>query len=98
MLDKFKDNTNVDLKEYKKAGLIDTEKAIIKILGNGELKKKLEVHAHRFSKSAKEKIEKLGGKAILIEVDNKIDKKSKNEIKEENKEVKVEDKEDSDKK
>lgn len=38
----------------------------VKILGNGELSKALEVYAHAFSKSAIEKIEKAGGKAITI--------------------------------
>lgn len=38
----------------------------IKILGDGELKKAVTVKAHRFSKSAKAKIEKAGGQAILI--------------------------------
>lgn len=39
----------------------------IKILGRGELNRALTVRAHRFSASAKEKIEKAGGKAILVE-------------------------------
>lgn len=38
----------------------------LKVLGNGELKKKLKVSAHRFSASAKEKIEKAGGDAIIL--------------------------------
>ncbi|MBM3999429.1 MAG: 50S ribosomal protein L15 [Planctomycetes bacterium] len=38
----------------------------IKILGNGELTKKLKVSAHRFSASAKEKIEKAGGEAVVL--------------------------------
>lgn len=38
----------------------------LKILGDGELSKALKVHAHRFSKSAKEKIEKAGGEAIVL--------------------------------
>jgi len=38
----------------------------IKILGNGELTKKLTVTAHSFSKSAQEKIAKAGGKAVLV--------------------------------
>jgi large subunit ribosomal protein L15 len=38
----------------------------LKVLGNGELKKKLKVSAHRFSASAKEKIEKAGGEAIVL--------------------------------
>ncbi len=40
--------------------------APVKILGTGELMKALEVHAHSFSKSAKEKIEKAGGKAVIV--------------------------------
>jgi len=39
---------------------------LVKILGNGELTEAVTVHAHKFSKSAKDKIEKLGGKAITI--------------------------------
>ena len=39
---------------------------LVKILGNGELTKAVTVHAHKFSKSAKDKIEKSGGKAITI--------------------------------
>ena len=39
---------------------------VIKILGNGELSKKLEVTAHRFSKSAEEKITAAGGSATVI--------------------------------
>jgi large subunit ribosomal protein L15 len=38
----------------------------LKILGNGEIKVALTVHAHKFSKTAQEKIEKAGGKAVLI--------------------------------
>jgi large subunit ribosomal protein L15 len=38
----------------------------LKVLGNGELKKKLKISAHRFSASAKEKIEKAGGEAIVL--------------------------------
>lgn len=51
----------------KKAGLIKSLKKPVKILGNGdELSKAYEVHAHAFSKSAIEKIEKAGGKAIKL--------------------------------
>lgn len=39
----------------------------VKILGNGSLSKKVNVYAHAFSKNAKEAIEKIGGKAIIIE-------------------------------
>ena len=39
---------------------------ILKVLGDGELTKSLKVSAHRFSKSAKEKIEKAGGEAVIM--------------------------------
>ena len=39
---------------------------LVKILGNGELTEAVTIHAHKFSKSAKNKIEKSGGKAITI--------------------------------
>ena len=39
---------------------------VLKVLGNGELKKKLKISAHRFSESAKEKIEKAGGQLVLL--------------------------------
>jgi large subunit ribosomal protein L15 len=50
----------------KKAGMIDG-KAPLKILGNGELKSALTVHAHKFSKSAQEKITKAGGKFEVLQ-------------------------------
>jgi large subunit ribosomal protein L15 len=49
------------------AGLIRKPDAIVKILGNGDLKKALEVSAHQFSESAKKKIEAAGGKVHIIE-------------------------------
>ena len=50
----------------KAAGLISKIKEPIKILGNGDIKKALTVKVQAFSKSAKEKIEKAGGKAEVI--------------------------------
>jgi large subunit ribosomal protein L15 len=52
--------------DYKKLGLASSKKALIKILGSGELTSAITIHAHKFSKSAQEKIEKAGGKAILL--------------------------------
>ena len=52
--------------DYKKLGLASSKKALIKILGSGELTSAVTIHAHKFSKSAQEKIEKAGGKAILV--------------------------------
>lgn len=47
-------------------GLVRKRNALVKVLGVGELTAPVTVHAHKFSKSAQEKIEKAGGKAILI--------------------------------
>ena len=52
--------------DYKKLGLASSKKALIKILGSGELTSAVTIHAHKFSKSAQEKIEKAGGKAIVL--------------------------------
>jgi large subunit ribosomal protein L15 len=46
--------------------LVRKRNALVKVLGVGELTVAVTVHAHKFSKSAQEKIEKAGGKAILI--------------------------------
>jgi large subunit ribosomal protein L15 len=55
----------IALDDYVRLGLASSRKALIKVLGSGELKSAVTVHAHRFSKSAAEKIEKAGGKAIV---------------------------------
>ena len=60
-LDRFDDGTEVTLEALVEAGVIKNTKTDVKILGNGELKKKLTVSAHAFSKSAREKIESAGG-------------------------------------
>lgn len=49
-----------------KARLIRKRKVNVKILGNGDISKALEVQAHAFSQSAVEKLEKAGGKAIVL--------------------------------
>jgi len=46
----------------RKAGVVRSKNTMVKVLGQGELKGAITVHAHRFSKSAQEKIEKAGGK------------------------------------
>jgi large subunit ribosomal protein L15 len=56
----------IGLDDYKKLGLSSSKKALIKILGSGELKSAITIHAHKFSKSAVEKIEKAGGKAVVL--------------------------------
>ena len=59
------DVKEIGLDDYKKLGLSSNKKALIKVLGSGELTKALTIHAHKFSKSAAEKIEKAGGKAVV---------------------------------
>lgn len=60
-LNRFEDGATVDELALKNLGLANGKAAGIKILGNGDLKKKLTVNAHAFSASAKTKIEGLGG-------------------------------------
>ena len=62
----FEDNTVVTPALLKEAGLIKKELDGIKILGQGELEKKLTVKAHKFSGSAVTLIEQAGGKAEVI--------------------------------
>ena len=65
-LDQFVDGTVVDADLLKASGLIRKTNDGVKILGNGELTKNLTVKAAAFSASAKEKIEKGGGKAEVM--------------------------------
>ena len=62
-LEKFDDGATVDIKSLKTVGLVKKEYDGLKVLGEGNLKKKLTVNAVKFSKTAKEKIENAGGKA-----------------------------------
>ena len=50
----------------RKAGVVNSKNALVKVLGNGDLSKAVTVHAHKFSKSAQEKIEKAGGKVQVL--------------------------------
>ena len=65
-LEMFKDGTVVDTELLKAAGLIKKELDGVKVLGNGELTKNLTVKAAAISATAKEKIEKAGGKAEVM--------------------------------
>lgn len=53
-------------KELMEAGLLKKESAAVKILGRGEISSSKKIHAHKFSQSARQKIEKAGGEAIII--------------------------------
>ena len=58
--------TELTLEKLTEHGLLRRKSDLVKVLGNGELNTAVTVHAHKFSKAAQEKIEKAGGKAILI--------------------------------
>ncbi len=58
--------SEIALEDYKKLGLVSSKNALVKILGSGELNSAITVHAHKFSKSAAEKIQKAGGKALVL--------------------------------
>ncbi len=58
--------SEIALEDYKKLGLVSSKNALVKILGSGELNSAITVHAHKFSKSAAEKIQKAGGKAVVL--------------------------------
>ena len=66
-LNNFEDGTTVDAAKLRELGLANGPVKRIKILGDGELTRKLSVQAHAFSASARAKIEKLGGGCQLIE-------------------------------
>lgn len=66
VLNKFEDGAEITPELLKSEGILKKQLDGVKILGNGELAKKLTVKAHKFSKSAVEKIEAAGGKAEVI--------------------------------
>jgi large subunit ribosomal protein L15 len=59
-------DTEITPEALRKAGMVSSKKSLVKVLGQGELSKALTVHAHKFSKSAQEKIEKAGGKIQVV--------------------------------
>ena len=65
-LERFEDNATVDVNALVEAGIVKNPRDGVKILGNGELTKKLNVKVDAFSASAKEKIEALGGSAEVM--------------------------------
>lgn len=72
---KFADGETVDKKNLKEKGLAKSKSLPIKILGNGEITKKVVVVADKISESAKAKIEKSGGSVTLVEKTKKAQKK-----------------------
>ena len=65
-LNRFADGTEVTVELLKNTGIVKDLKCGVKVLGDGELEKKLVVKANKFTKSAAAMIEKVGGKAEVI--------------------------------
>ena len=62
----FDDGSAIDVQGLVAAGLVDNAASKVKVLGDGELTKKLSVTAHKFSKSAEQKIAGCGGSAKVV--------------------------------
>jgi len=60
------DEKEITPEVLRKAGVVNGKNALVKVLGQGDLSKAITVHAHKFSKSAQEKIEKAGGKVQVL--------------------------------
>ena len=65
-LDKFEEGTVITPELLKEVGMVKKQLAGIKVLGNGEITKKITVRAHRFTSSALRKLEESGSKAEVI--------------------------------
>ena len=65
-LNTFEDGATVSLKTMFESGIVKGKNSKVKILGDGEIEKQLTVQAHKFSKTAVEKIEAVGGTAEEI--------------------------------
>ncbi len=65
-LERFDDGAAVGAEQLSNAGLVASGKSRVKILGSGELTKKLQVAAHKFSKTAEQKIVASGGTAKVV--------------------------------
>jgi large subunit ribosomal protein L15 len=64
--ERFQNNEEVNPDTLKAVNLAKGRFEVLKILGDGQLTKKLKVSAHRFSKSAREKIEQAGGQVVVL--------------------------------
>jgi len=65
-LDRFDNGAVIDIKTLFDAGLVNSIRSKVKVLGDGELTKKLQVIAHKYSKAAHEKILSCGGEAKIV--------------------------------
>ena len=76
-LNRFENGAEIRPESLLEAGIIKDVGAGIKVLGTGDLSRKLTIHAHQFSKEARRKIEAAGGTAAVIEVPPPIRPKTK---------------------
>jgi len=76
-LNRFEDGAEIQPESLLEAGIIKDVGAGIKVLGTGDLKRKLVIHAHQFSAEARRKIEAAGGTAAVIAVPPPIRPKTK---------------------
>jgi large subunit ribosomal protein L15 len=76
-LNRFQDGAEIRPESLLEAGIIKDVEAGIKVLGTGDLRRKLTIHAHQFSAGARRKIEAAGGTAAVIEVPAPIRPKTK---------------------
>jgi large subunit ribosomal protein L15 len=60
-LDRFDDGAEITVDTLKQAGLVRTKDQFVKLLGDGDLSKKLTVTVHKWSKAAEDKVQKAGG-------------------------------------
>ena len=65
-LDKFEEGSIIDVAGLVGMGLVENKQSQVKILGDGHLTKKFKVVAHKFSKSAEEKIVSCGGSVTVV--------------------------------
>ena len=75
-LNQFEDGSKVGIEELKKAGLANGTADGVKILGQGELSRKLTVVAHAFSAGARTKIEEKGGSCEILKREPKASQKT----------------------
>ena len=92
MLKRFPEDSVIEIEDYKKSGMVKNYLEGIKILGTGEMDRKLTVTAHKFSATAREKIEKAGGTCIELipHVDKATQKAAKKAVLAEFKKAKIE--------
>ena len=60
------EETEITPDVLRKSGIVNGKDSLVKVLGHGEVSKAITISAHKFSKSAQEKIEKAGGKVTVL--------------------------------